>query len=321
MNAWRACAGFKVQRSQGAAAPCCSRPARRRAAARIQRRHGAGRSSCATAATARPADKLTPHRPPHVHPDPARPQLRPYQRRSLSHMLTEERAPGGSSRHLWVKFGLPQHPGESRYGRRPLLARRPTRLCCACRAAVLLQLPVCVGVVRQQAAGAAGQTSRRPACHSPALASVARTRPPGLPAPPHADLHCYVSPILHQVRCSTSRIEAEQWVHANGGAGWIALQARAAGAGAGAGAGAAAVRRLVLEECRVWATRCGAAPTCERTRQRFSRGASPSSPFAAPPDGHGQDGVRGGRDPDEPAARGLARQPQVAVAALPRSPV
>lgn len=53
------------------------------------------------------------------------------------------------------------------------------------------------------------------------------------PAP--AELHCYVSPILHQIRCSTSRIEAEQWVHANGGCGWIALQARWAPGGVGAG--------------------------------------------------------------------------------------
>jgi hypothetical protein len=38
------------------------------------------------------------------------------------------------------------------------------------------------------------------------------------------ELHCYASPILHQIRTSTSKVEAEQWVHANGGAGWIALQ-------------------------------------------------------------------------------------------------
>ncbi|EFN57988.1 hypothetical protein CHLNCDRAFT_142147 [Chlorella variabilis] len=86
--------------------------------------------------------------------------LRPYQRRSLAHMLREERALGGSSRNLWVKLNLPEHP----------------------------------------------------------------------------DVQCYVSPILHQIRSSTSRIEAEQWVNANGGAGWIALEVflltyRAGGAG------------------------------------------------------------------------------------------
>lgn len=49
-------------------------------------------------------------------PPPAPPltlQLRPYQRRSLHHMLTEERAEGGSARHLWVKYNLPEHPGEA----------------------------------------------------------------------------------------------------------------------------------------------------------------------------------------------------------------
>lgn len=45
-------------------------------------------------------------------PPPApRLQLRPYQRRSLAHMLEEEQAEGGSSRHLWVKLNLPEHPG------------------------------------------------------------------------------------------------------------------------------------------------------------------------------------------------------------------
>lgn len=33
-----------------------------------------------------------------------------------------------------------------------------------------------------------------------------------------------MSPILHQIRCSTSKIEIEQWIGAKGGAGWIALQ-------------------------------------------------------------------------------------------------
>lgn len=45
-----------------------------------------------------------------------RPQLRPYQRRALAHMLREERAgptasnPGGSARHMWVKLPLPENP-------------------------------------------------------------------------------------------------------------------------------------------------------------------------------------------------------------------
>ena len=38
-------------------------------------------------------------------------QLRPYQRRSLAHMLREERAPGGAARHLWVKLNLREQPG------------------------------------------------------------------------------------------------------------------------------------------------------------------------------------------------------------------
>ena len=42
---------------------------------------------------------------------PACPQLRPYQRRALAHMLREERAEGGASRHLWVKLNLPNEPG------------------------------------------------------------------------------------------------------------------------------------------------------------------------------------------------------------------
>jgi SNF2 family DNA or RNA helicase len=74
--------------------------------------------------------------------------LRPYQRRSLAHMLHEERAAGGSARHLWVQYNLPQNP----------------------------------------------------------------------------EIYCYVSPILHQIRCSTSKIEMEQWIGTKGGAGWIALQ-------------------------------------------------------------------------------------------------
>lgn len=41
-----------------------------------------------------------------------------------------------------------------------------------------------------------------------------------------AELHCYVSPVLRQMRLSTSKIEAEQWVGACGGAGWIALEVR-----------------------------------------------------------------------------------------------
>jgi hypothetical protein len=40
-------------------------------------------------------------------------QLRPYQRRALAHMLREERAEGGSARHLWVKLNLPETPGET----------------------------------------------------------------------------------------------------------------------------------------------------------------------------------------------------------------
>ncbi|KAL4452380.1 hypothetical protein ABPG75_008042 [Micractinium tetrahymenae] len=74
--------------------------------------------------------------------------LRPYQWRTLAHMLREEQAEGGSARHLWVKFDLPKNP----------------------------------------------------------------------------NLTCYVSPILHQIRTSCSRIEAEQMVNATGGTGWNAMQ-------------------------------------------------------------------------------------------------
>ncbi|KAL4447266.1 hypothetical protein ABPG77_007299 [Micractinium sp. CCAP 211/92] len=45
-----------------------------------------------------------------------------------------------------------------------------------------------------------------------------------LPLPENPDVHCFVSPILHQIRTSISKIEAEQMVGASGGAGWIALQ-------------------------------------------------------------------------------------------------
>ncbi|KAL4443632.1 hypothetical protein ABPG75_011369 [Micractinium tetrahymenae] len=45
-----------------------------------------------------------------------------------------------------------------------------------------------------------------------------------LPLPENPDVHCFVSPILHQIRTSISKIEAEQMVGATGGAGWIALQ-------------------------------------------------------------------------------------------------
>jgi hypothetical protein len=61
-------------------------------------------------------------------------------------------------------------------------------------------------------------------CNFPGSASA---WPPSLRAPSlPADIQCYVSPILHQVRLSTSKTEAEQWVHASGGSGWIALQVR-----------------------------------------------------------------------------------------------
>ena len=49
-------------------------------------------------------------------------QLRPYQRRSLAHMLREERAPGGGARHLWVKLNLPQQPGARAARQRSLLS-------------------------------------------------------------------------------------------------------------------------------------------------------------------------------------------------------
>ena len=38
-------------------------------------------------------------------------QLSAYQQRTVAHMLAEEQAPGGSSRHLWVQLNLPNHPG------------------------------------------------------------------------------------------------------------------------------------------------------------------------------------------------------------------
>ena len=57
-------------------------------------------------------------------PAPACPclQLRPYQRRSLAHMLREERAPGGGARHLWVKLNRPQQPGARAARQRSLLS-------------------------------------------------------------------------------------------------------------------------------------------------------------------------------------------------------
>jgi len=49
---------------------------------------------------------------------------------------------------------------------------------------------------------------------------------PALCLPRAAELFCYVSPILGQVRISASKIEAQQGVHATGGAGSIWLQVR-----------------------------------------------------------------------------------------------
>lgn len=40
------------------------------------------------------------------------------------------------------------------------------------------------------------------------------------------ELHCYVLPVLSQIRCYTSRLEAQQGIHACGGAGWAALEVR-----------------------------------------------------------------------------------------------
>ncbi|PSC70354.1 serine threonine kinase isoform A [Micractinium conductrix] len=80
-------------------------------------------------------------------------ELTPAQRRTVAHMLQEETAEGGSSRHLcvtcrWVKLNLKNQP----------------------------------------------------------------------------ELHCYVLPVLSQIRCYTSRLEAQQGIHACGGAGWAALE-------------------------------------------------------------------------------------------------
>ena len=66
--------------------------------------------------------------------------------------------------------------------------------------------------------------------HAPRSQSAAATSKPTAlkPCSTHfllsTEIYCYVSPILHQIRCSTSKIEMEQWIGAKGGAGWIALQ-------------------------------------------------------------------------------------------------
>ena len=122
-------------------------------------------------------------------------------------MLREERALGGSSRNLWVKLNLPEHPGErlgSGGGRR--------RSACLAEPALLRSSP---GALAASPLSPCATNNRR------------IPPPPPYPTSCPADVQCYVSPILHQIRSSTSRIEAEQWVNANGGAGWIALEVRA----------------------------------------------------------------------------------------------
>lgn len=117
-------------------------------------------------------------------------------------MLHEEAAQGGSARHLWVQYNLPQNPGE----------------CCKVagggQLCTCLQ-PICCRAVLADAASP----------HVDLFTTLALTRT----AARCAEIYCYVSPILHQIRCSTSKIEMEQWIGAKGGAGWIALQV---GAGA-----------------------------------------------------------------------------------------
>ncbi|EFN53289.1 hypothetical protein CHLNCDRAFT_136932 [Chlorella variabilis] len=75
-------------------------------------------------------------------------QLSAYQQRTVAHMLAEEQAPGGSSRHLWVQLNLPNHP----------------------------------------------------------------------------EVFAFICPITGQMRFTTSKIEAQQWVHACGGTGLVALE-------------------------------------------------------------------------------------------------
>ena len=68
------------------------------------------------------------------------------------------------------------------------------------------------------------------ACKLRSLAAFYVKHSPYIPATTHppTELHCYVSPVLRQIRLSTSRIEAEQWVGACGGSGCIALEVRGA---------------------------------------------------------------------------------------------
>lgn len=173
-------------------------------------------------------------------------------------MLREERAVGGSSRHLWVKLNLPEHPG-------------------GLVAASGLQLP--------------SWAAPWAACHCRCPEQASLSHP--------ADLHAYFSPILHQIRISTSRIEAEQWVHATGGAGWIALQV-----------GPARVHRPGRPR------QPGLPHTWRQLRLSNARAC-----VCCSPDGDGEDGLRCGRDPEEPAAARLARQPLLPEAAPPRPPV
>lgn len=216
------------------------------------------------------------------------PQLRAYQRRSLSHMLSEERAAGGTGRSLWVRFNLPQNPGER------LLVR-------------LLEQPVCWPSCPPLLCGHAC-TAAMPCCsladrccsHADHCCPPVRASPPAPPAIP-TELHCYVSPVLREVRISTSRIEAEQWTHSCGGCGWIALEVSAAAAALLL----AAALLCVQAGCgSSWARRASSMP--EHTTH-------PPCACAPPPtaDGHGQNGGRNRRDTDEPAARRLAPQPRV----------
>ena len=287
-------------------------------------------------------------------------QLRPYQRRSLAHMLREERAaatattPGGSARHLWVKLNLDQHPGEQ--GR----AGPGGRALYRCITPQWLRPWVWVVVVaagRGRGRREAGRmlppgwscqcplrSQARPALWARPLHPLRNPFPTSSPVPsplPAPDVHCFVSPILHQIRTSTSKIEAEKWVGANGGAGWIALQVRgfwlpstatpavhewlvgcASRSHLHLGLGWAATRLAPsLPASRLAPSRSSRPPAspptalchqtcpCKLPCQPFAAARLPACPPSLPADGHGQDCLRGGRHPAQPAAPGVAQEP------------
>lgn len=106
----------------------------------------------------------------------------------------------GPGRLLAPAVGAAQPAGRTRSAGRLQRVCGPHLRVCPCRPGCLLWLPLCP------------------------LLSLREASPPRPCLLFPAEVHCFVSPILQQIRATTSKVEAESWVNAWGGAGWVALE-------------------------------------------------------------------------------------------------